>query len=350
MGSRRVSTSFGSAGGVGGRVRIAALWLCACSVGCGEVVTREVETHYADPVPAKLTDARWVYQGGRCAGSKRDISLAALQGEMRVAQRGRELRLMWDRTLAGGCEQTVAMTASPVRDQRYLLQEQARSATHAQEGEPPDAQCLGQPEPSRTVQLAMHERRLDFTLPRARLCEGYDAVLQFEAAAPQPLGDRSLVRHFVAHFNRQDASSLAALFTERGRLLAPFETDGLGMPVSHQGREAVEAWLRRHVGTRPWVAMRLGALHRGPGGALSAQWQYLDPALEQPLDGGTQFVLGGGELFEVRLWLQRGAGSEGGAPPAEPYGPATAAPPSQPQVETPKGPPQAASPSGPPKG
>jgi hypothetical protein len=135
-------------------------------------------------------------------------------------------------------------------------------------------------------------------------CRGFDARFVYRRIPQRPLGQAELVRRYIAHWNRRDASATAALFAQNGTLSEPFSRSSDGLPMRHEGRAQIEAWLRSAFDSVPWLALQLNEIETldEPGQTL-ALWRYFDPKLAEPLQGRNLFVLAGGEIFATELQL-----------------------------------------------
>ena len=81
------------------------------------------------------------------------------------------------------------------------------------------------------------------------------------------------------------------------------------------------AWYAEAFSNVPWLAMRITSLHpTSVEGQLVADWEYMDPRLEEPFAGRNFFTLAAGEIFETQIAILGDAESqpEGGAPVTAP--------------------------------
>lgn len=135
-------------------------------------------------------------------------------------------------------------------------------------------------------------------------CRGFDARFVYQRIPNPPLDRDEIIRRYVAHWNRRDAHAVASLFADQGALVEPFTRSNDGLPVRHEGRAKIEAWLSQAFGSVPWFALQLTDIQSfDDNGQSLALWRYFDPGLAEPLYGRNLFVLAGGEIFATELQL-----------------------------------------------
>ena len=145
---------------------------------------------------------------------------------------------------------------------------------------------------------------LEVAVQRSQWCNGLEVKMLWAPARPAPLTDPEVVRHYLGHFQRRDASSVAALFAESGSLVEPFDRTAEGGPTRLEGREAVQAWYADAFGNTPWLALSVDSIETGAvDGQRVAEFQYMDPRLEEPFRARNTFTLAGGEIFEAQFTI-----------------------------------------------
>jgi hypothetical protein len=97
---------------------------------------------------------------------------------------------------------------------------------------------------------------------------------------------------------------VADLFAPNGTLIEPFSLSNEGLPVRHEGRAAIETWLKQAFSSVPWLAIQLRDVETlDERGQVLALWRYFDPKLSEPLMGRNLFVLAGDEVLTTELQL-----------------------------------------------
>jgi hypothetical protein len=170
---------------------------------------------------------------------------------------------------------------------------------------PADAPCgAAIPLESGRGLVVLHDDTLEELRFGSPWCRGFDVRFIYQRVPALSLPPRALVRRYVAHWNRRDVAALADLFTSNGTLVEPFSLSADGLPLRHEGRVAIRAWLTLAFESVPWLALQLRDVETlDEHGQVLALWRYFDPKLAEPLEGRNLFVLAGGEIFASELQL-----------------------------------------------
>ncbi len=251
------------------------------------------------PATPAMGGTQWRWVEAACTEGPLDLAAQGFAQQLRVEADPEGLLLLQDHLWRepSACIQTVALRAVPGRDPEaeWVVRTEAIVAL------PPD--CGVQPDEERPGHVRLRDRRLELFVQRSRWCEGLELRMVYESMAPTPLADDQLVRHFAVHFSRRDALRLSRLFAAQGALAEPFTPSPAGV-TRHVGRTAVHAWFAQAFAPVPWVAMRLTEAEAAEqSGHWRAAWEYMDPRLQEPASGRSDFTVGGGEILELRLEL-----------------------------------------------
>ncbi len=252
------------------------------------------------PVDARVSGSEWTWVEASCTEGPLDLASRGFRSRLRVKADDRGLLLAYDHQLGDACAQTVMQRAMPGRgrDAAWAISEVARIA------EPATPACSGRPEEDRPGDVRMRGEFLEVSVQRSQWCNGLEVKMIWAPAAPLPLTDAEVVRHYLAHFERRDAVAVAGLFAESGSLVEPFDLTPEGGPTRLEGRDAVEGWYAEAFGNTPWLALSVESLEPGAvEGQRIAEFQYMDPRLEQPFRARNTFTLAGGEIFEAQFTI-----------------------------------------------
>ncbi|HEX7480919.1 MAG TPA: nuclear transport factor 2 family protein [Polyangiales bacterium] len=246
---------------------------------------------------AALEAGRWEWVSSACVDGPLDLAKLGFERSLRIEAHGSSLRFSYDTRFAQpACAATEVWTLAPEPGGQWQLTPEALVKL------PADAPC-GAFEPSvghgvlRLSGDSLEELR--FASP---WCRGFDARFVYRRLPAAALDPLELVRHYVAHWNRRDASAVAALFSEQAVLIEPFSRSQDGSALRHQGREQLRRWYAQAFASTPWLGMGLqDAQALGDSGEVLASWRYMDPRLLAPLRGRNLFVMAGGEILASEI-------------------------------------------------
>ncbi|MET0386342.1 MAG: nuclear transport factor 2 family protein [Polyangiales bacterium] len=241
---------------------------------------------------------RWV--SAQCVDGVLDLARQGFERTLSTELIGSRLRFTYETRLAQPqCVSTQVWSLSPEDAGQW------RFSADADVRLPADAPCgaaLPQADEHGVVNLngdVLEELRFG-----SAWCRGFDARFVYRRIPERPLAQAELIRRYVAHWNRRDPSAIAALFSQNGSLSEPFSRSPDGLPVRHEGRPQIEAWLQSAFESVPWLALQLNEIETlDEQGQSLARWRYFDPKLSEPLQGRNLFVLAGGEIFATELQL-----------------------------------------------
>jgi hypothetical protein len=254
---------------------------------------------------AGIHGARFVWLEADCNDGPLDLASLGFERALNVALDRGTLELTFDTTFATrGCTASAVWLAKPsTRSSAWRFEPQANVVL------PAGADCGAVETEAVEGTLRSFDDTLELVTQNSPWCRGFDARFVFQRVAPAQPSPSQVVMHYVAAFNRRDASAVAALFDDNGSLIEPFTRTDDGNFKRHEGRSAVRAWYARALASAPWVALRLLAIEPGSAadaadtGQLIAQWEYMDANLAEPLRGRNLFVVAGGEIYETELQL-----------------------------------------------
>ncbi|MEY4581311.1 MAG: hypothetical protein RL701_6014 [Pseudomonadota bacterium] len=277
-------------------------WLLL-SVGCA--ASPPPTTPRADPLDAlEHASFRWV--SAQCVDGALDLARQGFERTLATERVGSQLRFTYETQLAQPqCVSTEVWSLTPEAAGQWGF------AADAAVTLPPGEPCGATP-PQGVEHGVIHVTgdTLEELHFGSAWCRGFDARFVYQRIPAHPLTESELIRHYVAHWNRRDASAIATLFAQNGSLSEPFSRSqgDNGLPVRHEGHEQIEAWLESAFESVPWLALQLSTIetlgeYQHEHGQSLALWRYYDPKLAEPLQGRNLFVLAGGEIFATELQL-----------------------------------------------
>ena len=241
---------------------------------------------------------RWV--SAQCVDGALDLARQGFERTLSTEVAGDVLRLTYDSRLAlPQCVSTEVWSARPEAAGQWQFEPGADVRL------PADAPCGAAMSQSLGHGLfELSGDRLEEVRFNSPWCRGFDARFVYRRVPAPPLSQAEIVRRYVAHWNRRDAQALAGLFAHTGSLIEPFSRSSDGLPVRHEGRQAIAAWLDGAFRSVPWLALQLREVETlDERGQVLATWRYFDPKLAEPLAGRNLFVLAGEEIFATELQL-----------------------------------------------
>jgi hypothetical protein len=264
---------------------------------------------------AAFAAARWTWLATQCADGSIDLNQVGFERTLTSEVRGNAMSFTYDTALAEpACIATEIWSVAPGTERRWRFTPEARVVL------PVGASCgaeAREPRPG-ILRLSWDGNTLEETQLGSVWCRGFDAKFLYRRVTPEQLGVEQLVRRYVAHWNRRDASAVARLFSSEGLLIEPFTRTPDGAPVRHEGRANVEAWLVNAFATTPWLALQLTGIELQADNLALATWSYMDARLGEPLTGRNLFVMAGGEIFATELQLLDQPVSRGGSATRDP--------------------------------
>ncbi len=246
----------------------------------------------------RLTNSRWTWLSAQCIDGGLALDPLGFERSLRGEQRGKRLLLTYDTVLVEpACVSTEVWTLTPVVGDQWWFNPEARVAL------PADNSCGAREDAGRQGVLRMNGDTLEEIHFGSAWCRGFDVRFAYRRTTADQLSAEEVVRRYLAHWNRRDPRAVASLFASDGLLVEPFTRSKDGAPVRHQGRASVEAYLTDAFATTPWLAMQLTGIEVRTDTQVTANWQYMDARLAEPVEGRNLFVLAGGEIFATELQL-----------------------------------------------
>lgn len=263
-----------------------------------------------------LDGARFMWVSAQCVDGVLELAKTGFERSLRTEVHGSSLRFSYDtRVVQPDCVSTEVWTLDPEAAGQWQF------SPGAQVSLPAGAPCGAAADAVGHGVIQLSGDTLEELRFGSAWCRGFDVRFVYRRVPNVELTNDQLIRRYVAHWNRRDASAVAALFAEHGQLIEPFSLAADGTPARHEGRAAIEAWLSSAFATTPWLSVQLRSIEplRETGQTL-AVWNYRDARLAEPFAGRNLFVLAGGEIFATELQLltepvKRGPDSLGLGPP-----------------------------------
>jgi hypothetical protein len=245
-----------------------------------------------------LDGARWTWLSAQCVDGAIDLNQIGFERTLTSEVRGSRIRLTYDTVLSDpACVSTEVWTLTPLPPQQWRFTPEAHVAL------PVSVACGPIDREARPGMLRLAGDTLEELVFGSAWCRGFDARFTYRRAATEPLDMNASVRRYVAHWNRRDASAVSSLFASEGWLIEPFTRSSDGLPVRHEGRAEIEAWLIEAFASTPWLALQLDTLDARADNQAIAGWRYMDARLAEPLAGRNLFLMAGGEIFATELQL-----------------------------------------------
>jgi hypothetical protein len=227
-----------------------------------------------------------------------DLASQGFRDTLRIGSDAQGLILTHDmRIEAAECSLTLVQRALPgaTPDSSWTLE----SAAHIDV----PADCGIQRDPDRPGDLRIRGSFLEVYVQRSNWCGGLELKMVFAQENPTLLSGDELIRRYAAGFNQRDAGGVANLFAVSGSLVEPFTESATGT-TRHEGRTSVLRWYLDAFSGTPWLAMQLQGIEPGAGpGQFIANWNYMDPRLEEAMVGENLFTVAAGEIFETEIRL-----------------------------------------------
>lgn len=278
---------------------------------CGALALAGCGGHAPEPGDARRARAardveHYVWVDARCSDGTIDLAATGFERTVELQRREDGYLMTFDTELATqGCRALSVWTAHAERElYAYRFVPEAWVHEPRAGGAPSERGCG--PEEREPVLGEIHRAgdTLELVLQRSPWCRGFDAHFVLKGAPPPVLRPQDVVARYVAHFARGDAGALAALFERTGALIEGFSESADGRPTRHEGRAAITAYFERAFAGASWHAARLVSLQRGDRPSeISADVEYIDSELKEPLRVRASFVLAAGEIFESDLQL-----------------------------------------------
>jgi hypothetical protein len=242
----------------------------------------------------------WSWYEAECIDRPLDLFERGFEQQLRVRVQNEGLLLVFDNGfMSEGCEQTVVMSAKPsLENDQWQIVEEARVAL------PADEACFGRPEQVRPGFVRASGDVFELIIYRSDWCKGFDVRFAYRSIPNSPLTDRRVIRHYAAHFNRRDPTSLAELFADTGALIDPRALAADGTFKRHEGRKEIERFFRRAFESTRWHALRIKAIEQSnEPGCYYARWDYMDSRLDRPFTGRNLFIVAEGEIYQTEFQI-----------------------------------------------
>jgi hypothetical protein len=248
---------------------------------------------------ASLDHARFLWVSAQCVDGVLDLAKNGFERTLVSEVHGNGLRFTYDTRLAQpDCVSTEVWSLQPeaAGQWRFVPESEVRL--------PADAACGAATQSAGQGVIQLHGDTLEELHFGSGWCRGFDVRFVYRRVPEVTLTRDQIIRRYIAHWNRRDAHAVAGLFADQGLLVEPFSRSGDGMPVRHEGRAQVEAWLSQAFGSVSWLALQLTDIEPLEDANQSlALWRYFDARLAEPLAGRNLFLLAGGEIFTTELQL-----------------------------------------------
>jgi hypothetical protein len=252
-------------------------------------------------VGPEIGGTRWRWVEAHCTEGPLDLASRGFQEQLRIESDEQGLLLTYDHIMAAErCVHTIVQRAEPIpNSSEFRMIEEVRIA------QPATDECMGRIEDERRGEVRKNGQFLEVLVQRSFVwCNGLEVRMVYLPEQPAALTNEEIARHYVAHFNRRDARRVAALFSEQGSLVEPFQVTHTGGASRHDGRDEVLSWYLETFAGVEWLALKLDNVAAGrDASGVVLDWSYMDPRLEAPFRGRSHFTIAAGEIFEARMEL-----------------------------------------------
>ena len=295
------------------RSAFAALLLTSLSLGCGgggestlpdetadlDVDAVRTSSHVAgtEAVGPEIGGTRWRWVEAHCTEGEPALAGQGFAQFAELTATPQGVVFVYDQKVDDGegaqsCIETVVQRATPgpEADSEWRISEEARVTFGV---------CPTEREADRPGDVRRRGDFLEVYVQRSVWCNGLEVRHVFAPAPPRAHDGAQVLRHYVAHFNRQDPAAVTSLFAQQGSLVEPFDRTPEGNPTRHDGRQAIYEWYEDAFQNTPWLAMRPTRITPGAtDGTFVLEWLYMDPRLDVPFAGRNLFLIAAGEIFE----------------------------------------------------
>jgi hypothetical protein len=274
---------------------------CACALfACGGSTNPQALSALSADGWNGIDGSRFTWASAECSDGPLDLARLGFEREVELSVREGALFMTLDtEVITDGCTSTSVWQVVPASDPALW-----KLTPRALVTLPPSAECGAKEREPQNGSLHLSGDSLEIVQHGSTWCRGFDARFVYRRAPARRLAPRELIARYVAGWNLRDPRVLAGLFVDGGSLVEPFTRTDDGNYARHEGRDALRAFFAQAFASVPWSAMRLLAIEPGTTeGHFTAEWEYMDPVLSEPLRGRNLFVLAGGEIYEAELQL-----------------------------------------------
>ncbi len=247
------------------------------------------------PAGPELDGTQWTWVEAHCTDGPLELRERDFSETVRVDAVDDGLLLTRDQNIDGDCVRTVVQRALKREERKWTIMEETRVYAPATE------ECEGRPDPDRPGEVRMNGEFLELLVQRSiAWCNGFEVRMVYAPRETKHLDAAELGRHYVLELNRRDPKAIAELFSAAGSVLDAYQRTPASTALRFEGREAIAAWYEAFFAGTEWSTMQLESVEAKKGGQqVVVHWKYMDPRVEEPLEGESRLTVGGGEIFEA---------------------------------------------------
>lgn len=247
------------------------------------------------PAGPELDGTQWSWVEAHCTDGPLDLREREFSEVVRVDAVDDGLLLTRDQSIDGDCQRTLVHRARRREERKWTLMEETRVFSPATES------CEGRPDPDRPGEVRLNGEFLEVLVQRSvAWCSGFEVRMVYAPREPKHLEPEALARHYVSELNRRDPAAIAELFSEAGSVVDAYQRTAASTALRLEGRPAIASWFEQFFSGTEWSTVQLQSVEVEQGGQqVVARWKYMDPRVEEPLEGETRLTVGGGEIFEA---------------------------------------------------
>lgn len=247
------------------------------------------------PAGPELDGTQWSWVEAHCTDGPLDLRERDFSETLRVDAVDDGLLLTRDQEIDGDCSRTIVQRALRREERKWTMMEETRVYAPSTEA------CEGRPDPDRPGEVRLNGEFLEVLVQRSvAWCDGFEVRMVYAPREAKHLEPEALARHYVVELNRRDPEAISELFSEAGSVLDAYQRTAASTARRFEGRAAISGWYQSFFAGTEWSTLQLKSVEvKENGQQVVAHWMYMDPRVDEPLEGESRLTVGGGEIFEA---------------------------------------------------